>query len=388
MRNQLLFSMQEPFTGGIIRDENLLKELFRDNYQDALAFENEIKESAKNGNIQYFGYGVPFVVSGFFLKYQQPGADKLHFISTDGTKTWMYRKDFENQIKAGDFNGVPMHPGHTRYPEDPNDFKQPFGSVLNSVTKNEGGYGYYYILPSEFKLRMDIAASRSVGFERAPLRDLSSQFVAQEYNPDKNQIKKIKVTSIDLVYKKLAAFPGSGFEFVYANQHKQEEETMDREEVLKTITLEELSTNEHTKPLVAKLQEQARDGYVKRGEIKKVVESDSAVREEIVKCQTVIDAVQAADKLLTEKIKSFKEQGEAWLKGQGIPEERAKKIVEDQGKELEHDVIKLQNWHKRMNELGINFKNQGISEDDEKNTEKNNGEKQKNNDVANMSMQF
>jgi len=377
MKNQMLYIMQMPFTGGIIKDEPKLRFLFGDKYDDAVAFEQQLKESDPT----YFGEGKPFVVGGYFLKYQDPSSDKLNFTATDGTKTWMWKKDFEQQVKDGEFNGVPMHRGHTSYPENPNDFKDPFGSVLKSEIRTEGAYGYYFVFASESKLRKDIANSQSIGYDRAPLRDLSSQFGASEYDPENNQIIKIKATSVDLVYKKLAAMPGSGFQSIIANQvNNEEDKTMERKDFMKTLTIDELKGDENGKAIVAKLQENAREGYIKndKTEIVKVITNNQDVRSEVIKCQSVIDDFKAADIKLQEKKTDFDKRGLEFLNQKEIPEEQGKKILAEMGEGMDYDVAKLQSWYDRSVKLGFTFQEKGASTTDDQDKKRKDGIKPEN----------
>jgi len=360
MKNQMLYIMQMPFTGGVVKDESKLRSLFGGQYDEAVAFEQQLKESDPT----YFGEGKPFVVAGYFLKYQDPSSDKLNFTATDGTKTFMWKKDFEQQVKDGEFNGVPMHKGHTSYPEKPNDFKEPFGSVLKSEARQEGAYGYYFIFASESKLRKDIANSQAIGYDRAPLRDLSSQFGASEYDSENNQIIKIRATSVDLVYKKLAAMPGSGFQSIIANQKSNEEDkTMERKEFFKTLTIDELKGDENGKAIVAKLQVDAREGYIKndKTEIVKVITNSQDVRAEVVKCQSVIDDIKSADTKLQDKKTDFEKKGLEFLNQKDIPEEQGKKIIAEMGEGMNYEIAKLQTWYDRSEKLGFTFQEKGVS---------------------------
>ncbi len=67
MKNQQLYIMQVPFDGGIIQDETKLRQLFGDKYDEAVSFEQQLKKD----DPKYFGDGKPFVVGGYFLKYQE-----------------------------------------------------------------------------------------------------------------------------------------------------------------------------------------------------------------------------------------------------------------------------------------------------------------------------
>jgi cation transport regulator ChaB len=360
MKNQQLYIMQVPFDGGIIRDETKLRQLFGDKYDDAVSFEQQLKKD----DPKYFGEGKPFVVGGYFLKYQEIGAEKLTFIATDGTRNWIYRKDFEQHILSGEFNGLPMHKGHTKYPEDPNEWKEPFGSVLATEVRPEGAYGYYYIFASESKLRKDISNSRAIGFERAPIRDLSSQFFATEFVEETKQIKKIKATSVDLVYKKLAAMPGSGFESIIANQFNDKEYEMERIDVLKTLTIDELESCPDTKPLVLKLQEKAREGYVKVEEIVSRIEKDETIRNKVIACQAVIKGVKEADNALATKKTNFEKDGKTFLNQKGISDEDSTKILTDLGENMSYDLVKLQEWYGQAEKLGFKFQSKGSSTTD------------------------
>jgi len=45
MKNQMLYIMQMPFTGGVVKDESKLRSLFGGQYDEAVAFEQQLKES-------------------------------------------------------------------------------------------------------------------------------------------------------------------------------------------------------------------------------------------------------------------------------------------------------------------------------------------------------
>jgi hypothetical protein len=368
MKNQINFNLQIPFDGHVVNDEKKLKELFGDEYESLVKLENDLKGIDPN----YFGKGIPFVTEGFFFKYPEGVKDKIWMITTTGEWKYILKSDFENQVNQGKFDGLPMHRGHTNYPEDQTEFKEPFGSSIKTEIKTqEGGYGYYYILPSEGKLRKDLAASATMGFQKAPLRDLSSQFISFALKNDPERIVEIDPSSIDLVYKTKAFMKGSGFQAIIANQKPniEEENIMERKDVLNSLTIEEMQSNENAKALIAKMQEDARKGYVRKEDIVKTIEEDSDLRGEVVKCQKVVDDLKSVDAALKKKKDDFEKKGLEFLQQKNIPEEKAKSLIAEFGENMDYDPVKLQDWYAKTEKLGFQFKDKGNSNGEETQTQ-------------------
>ncbi len=347
----------------IVKDEKTLKEIFGDNYDTAVALEQDLQKSDPN----YIGDGIPFVAAGIFMAYQQGEEEFLEFPmqTSDGVvMTKMKKSAFELQVNNGDWDGLPMHKGHTSYPSDPHEWKEPFGSTLKAINTPEGAFAFMYVLPSEPKMRLNIKTGAAIGFDKSPVRDLSAQFLPVKMQD--TEVLKIRPTSVDVVYKKLAAKPGSGFQAILNQKNNSMEEKMDRKELFKTLTVTELKESEHTKPLVLKLQEEAREGYVLRSEIVAKLQNDEVLRKEVAKCPEVVQVVKMQIADTDEKIKKFNKEALSFLTDEKkVEKKKATVMLQKLGEQNEYDLEKFKGFIQTTEDAGLFAFQAGASEGDE-----------------------